>query len=299
MTPDAGFVNGCGEKIQIDIAGADGKKENAKGKKIRIGALISGGGTNLQAIIDACEAGAIDGEMVFVGSDNSEAGGLERARRHSIPSFVVDYRKIFRDVKNQASPELIPADFNLAEAVSKTRLFGPDAEPSRIETFMLTRAAAEAKLIEVMSAHPFDLLILAGFMRTLTPYFIDRVNTNPQHPRIMNIHPALLPAFPGVDGYGDTFRYGCKVGGCTVHFIDYGEDSGPIIGQKSFEILPEDTLDDIRKKGLHLEWKLYPECVQLFAENRLKLVRQSRTSDNGAPGERWVVKILRTPVREK
>jgi len=282
--------------MQIDNPDTDGEKENAMGNKIRIGALISGGGTNLQAIIDACEAGAIDAEMVFVGSDNPDAGGLERARRHSIPSFVVDYRKIFRDVKNQASPDLIPKDFDLSEAVSKTRLFGPNAETARVETFMLNRAAAESKLIETMSAHPFDLLVLAGFMRTLTPYFIDRINTNPQHPRIMNIHPALLPAFPGVDGYGDTFRYGCKVGGCTVHFIDYGEDSGPIIGQKSFEILPEDTLDEVRKKGLHLEWQLYPECIQLFAENRLKLARQPLTCDSGAAGERWVVKILPTPV---
>ncbi len=296
MTPVPAFVNGCGEKIPNDISGTDGEKENAMDKKIRIGALISGGGTNLQAIIDACEAGAIDAEMVFVGSDNPKAGGLARAQRHSIPSFVVDYREIFRDVKNQASPELIPADFDLAEAVSKTRLFGPDADPAKVETFMLTRAVAEAKLIEAMSTHPFDLLVLAGFMRTLTPYFIDRVNTKPQHPRIMNIHPALLPAFPGVDGYGDTFRYGCKVGGCTVHFIDYGEDSGPIIGQKSFEILPEDTLDEVRKKGLNLEWQLYPECIQLFAENRLKLVRQPHTCDSGASGERWVVKILSTPI---
>ena len=82
----------------------------------------------------------------------------------------------------------------------------------------------------------FDLLVLAGFMRNLSPYFIDRVNAARHRlPRIMNIHPALLPAFPGM--LTDTeihFRYGCKVGGCTVHFIDYGEDTGPIIGQRAF-----------------------------------------------------------------
>ena len=87
----------------------------------------------------------------------------------------------------------------------------------------------------------------------------------------MNIHPALLPAFPGTDGYGDTFRYGCKVGGCTVHFIDYGEDSGPIIGQRAFQIEDDDTIETIRKKGLELEWQLYPECIQKFAE---KLIQQ-------------------------
>lgn len=110
-----------------------------------------------------------------------------------------------------------------------------------------------------------DLLVLAGFMRVLTPYFIDRINDTGKY-RIMNIHPALLPAFPGTDGYGDTFRYGCKVGGCTVHFIDYGEDTGPIIGQKAFDIADDDTLDDIKKKGLQKEWELYPQCIQKFAQ---------------------------------
>ena len=112
-------------------------------------------------------------------------------------------------------------------------------------------------------------------MRNLTPYFIDRINPDRANPRIMNIHPALLPSFPGVDGYGDTFRYGCKVGGCTVHFVDYGEDSGPIIGQRAFQITGDDTLESIKEKGLKLEWELYPECVDLFARGRLKTVRMS------------------------
>ena len=104
----------------------------------------------------------------------------------------------------------------------------------------------------------------------------------------MNIHPAILPAFPGVDGYGDTFRYGCKVGGCTVHFIDYGEDSGPIIGQRSFAIEPADTLETIKEKGLKQEWKLYPECIQLFAEGRLQVVSSPVRSSSGARTKRIV-----------
>ena len=146
-----------------------------------------------------------------------------------------------------------------------------------------------------MKHYPFDLLVLAGYMRNLSPYFIDRVNTDSDIPRIMNIHPALLPAFPGVDGYGDTFRYGCKIGGCTVHFVDYGEDSGPIIGQKAYEILEDDTLDSIRAKGLKLEWALYPECVKLFAQGRLKTVRMSYQLKNGKKTERTIVKILPPP----
>ncbi|MBF0235511.1 MAG: hypothetical protein HQK65_21120, partial [Desulfamplus sp.] len=92
---------------------------------------------------------------------------------------------------------------------------------------------------------------------------------NSQKQCIMNIHPALLPSFPGTDGYGDTFRYGCKVGGCTVHYIDYGEDTGPIIGQRAFVIEDNDTLEDVKKKGLALEWELYPLCIQKFALGRI------------------------------
>ncbi|MFC1489390.1 phosphoribosylglycinamide formyltransferase, partial [Thermodesulfobacteriota bacterium] len=222
------------------------------GGKIRIGALVSGSGTNLQAIMDSCESGKINGEIVFVGSDNPDAGGLERGRRRGIPVFVVDYGSIIRRFKATPDKIVLPDDFDVNEALSKHALFSDDAGTDKIKGFMMTRAVAEAKLLEEMKPYPFDLLVLAGFMRNLTPYFIDRVNTNPDQPRIMNIHPALLPAFPGVDGYGDTFRYGCKVGGCTIHFVDYGEDSGPIIGQKAYEITEDDTIDTVRAKGLKL-----------------------------------------------
>ncbi len=259
--------------------------------KIKIGALISGGGTNLQAIIDCCESGKIDGEMVFVGTDNPQAKGLQRADKHKIPSFVVDYSSIIRSYKQQTETVSQPDDFSMDDALAKQFLFHADAAPEKIKAFLITRAVAEAKLIDEMKKYPFDLLVLAGFMRNLTPYFIDRININPEKPRIMNIHPALLPSFPGVDGYGDTFRYGCKVGGCTVHFIDYGEDSGPIIGQASFDIAPDDTLDDIKKKGLEKEWELFPECIQLFAEGKLNVGNKSFTLDNGKIYQRNIVDI--------
>jgi len=261
-------------------------------KKIRIGALISGGGTNLQAIIDSCESGKIDGDMVFVGTDNPDAQGLRRADKHGIPTFVVDYKAIIKDVRKSEGAFTPPDDFDIEDVLSKQYLLSSNFDSAKMKFFMLTRAIAEAKLIEAMDVYSFDLLVLAGFMRNFTPYFIDRVNTTPNKPRIMNIHPALLPSFPGVDGYGDTFRYGCKLGGCTVHFIDYGEDSGPIIGQKSFPIQSDDTLDAIKKKGLELEWELYPECIQLFAENRLEVVRITHTLDNGEEMQRSVVRIV-------
>ena len=241
--------------------------------------LISGAGSNLQAIIDACNDGRINGQIVFAGADTPGAGGLDRARRNNIATFVIDYKSIIREFKKVPHKALLPDDFDLDDIVAKQTLFSDQDDPQRVRSFLTTRVIAEAQLLEAIGSHSFDLLVLAGFMRNLTPYFIDRVNNDGQVPRIMNIHPALLPAFAGVDGYGDTFRYGCKVGGCTVHFIDYGEDTGPIIGQRAFQIEPRDTLESIRKKGLALEWELYPHCIQLFAQGRLKVV--SREFDIG------------------
>jgi phosphoribosylglycinamide formyltransferase-1 len=262
-------------------------------RKIRIGALISGSGTNLQSIIDSCESGKISGEMVFVAADNSSAMGLKRAEKHSIPAFIVEYSEIIKTFSEDRRKLKIPEDFDFEEILSKQTIFPDAADPEKVNRFLITRAAAEAALLEKMNAFDFDLLVLAGFMRNFTPYFIDRVNTDPEHPRIMNIHPALLPSFPGVDGYGDTFRYGCKVGGCTVHFIDYGEDTGPIIGQKAFTIDPEDTIDSLKEKGLKKEWELYPECIQFFAEGRLKMEKKLFTMGNGKNFQRTIVKIIK------
>jgi phosphoribosylglycinamide formyltransferase-1 len=265
------------------------------GRTIRIGALISGTGTNLQAIMDSCESGKINGKIVFVGSDTPNARGLEKGTRLGIPTFVVDYGSIIRDFKKDLSTVVPPDDFDLNDLISKQTLFTSHADSETVKAFIITRAVAEAKLIDEMRHYPFDLLVLAGYMRNLSPYFIDRINRDSDIPRIMNIHPALLPAFPGVDGYGDTFRYGCKIGGCTVHFVDYGEDSGPIIGQKTYKIFEDDTIDSVRAKGLKLEWVLYPECVKLFAEGRLKTIRRSYQLKDGRKMQRTIVIILPSP----
>ncbi|MBF0258238.1 MAG: phosphoribosylglycinamide formyltransferase [Desulfamplus sp.] len=244
-------------------------------KKIKIGTLISGGGTNLQAIIDSCADGRVDAQIMFTGSDVPGVKGLERAQKVGIDTFVVDYSQIIKRVKedlsgsnvtNNMSPMILPEDFNLEEIRAKQHLINKDKGVERIDFFLKSRAVAEQKLLDHIRPYKIDLLVLAGFMRTLTPYFIDRINTVPGKFKIMNIHPALLPAFPGTDGYGDTFRYGCKVGGCTVHYIDYGEDTGPIIGQRAFQIEDGDTLELVKQKGLALEWQLYPECIQKFAQ---------------------------------
>ncbi len=260
--------------------------------KIRIGALISGGGSNLQAIMDSCEKGKINGELTFIGSDNPHAHGLKRAEAAEIPSFIVDYAAIIQQFKADPEASDLPADFDYDDILAKQTLIREWADDNKVRSFLCTRAIAEAKLLAEMAKVPYDLLVLAGFMRTLSPYFIDRVNFDRRNLRIMNIHPALLPAFAGTDGYGDTFRYGCKVAGCTVHFIDYGEDTGPIIGQRAFAIAPNDTLETIRKKGLELEWQLYPKCIQLFAEGRLKTVHKTFTLKGGKKIRRTVVEIL-------
>jgi phosphoribosylglycinamide formyltransferase-1 len=264
--------------------------------KIRIGVLVSGSGTNMEAIVKACEKGAINGRVVFVGSDNPGALGLKKAEKKKIPTFVVDYAEIIRNFKKAPDEYFFPDDFDLEDIKIKQSLINKRTSAKKVSTFIETRAIAEATLLKKMNEHPSDLLVLAGFMRNLTPYFIDRINTTPGKPRIMNIHPALLPAFPGTDGYGDTFRHGCKVGGCTVHFIDYGEDSGPIIGQRSFPIEETDTLDTIRQKGLQLEYKLYPECIRLFAEGRLTVVKMTYTDANGKVSQRSVVKIAQVDL---
>ena len=261
-------------------------------RKIRIGALISGSGTNLQSIIAACQRGEIEGRVVFVGSDNPDAAGLEKARQNNIPSFVVDYPSILVQTRKEPEKAVLPDDFDYNEVLAKQSFFSGQDDPAKVRIFLISRAIAEARLLAAMKDYPFDLLVLAGFMRNLSPYLIDRINTDRSRPRIMNIHPALLPAFTGVDGYGDTFRYGCKVGGCTVHFIDYGEDTGPIIGQRAFQILPDDTVSSIRKKGLELEWQLYPECIQLFAQGRIRTVRMCYELKGGEKIERTVVKIV-------
>jgi len=259
---------------------------------IRIGALISGAGSNLQAIIRACDSKQIRGRVVFVGSDNPEARGLSEARKQGISTFVVDYQAMLESLRAQSWEPLVPKDLVLEKVLALQNIMPPSSSRAKLVRYFCTRAIAEAALLKEMAAYPFDLLVLAGFMRVLTPYFIDRVNMDASRPRIMNIHPALLPSFPGVDGYGDTYRYGCKVGGCTVHFVDYGEDTGPIIGQKAFEIQAEDTLAVVREKGLKLEWELYPACIALFAEDRLRVVSKTYTLQDGTEFKRKVVEMV-------
>lgn len=244
-------------------------------EKLKIVILLSGSGSNAQAIMDQCKKGTVNAEVLAVGSDKPDAGGLARARAMGVPAFFVHYADILK--KAQENPQsYAPDDLNLEEILEKQSFFPKPFDENTVRTFFLKRASAEKELLSALSSYTFDLLVLAGFMRTLSPYFIDKIQKPGELPKIMNIHPALLPAFPGTDGYGDTFRHGCKLAGCTVHFVDYGEDSGAIIGQSAFPIEPNDQLEDVKKKGLSCEWKLYPQCIQLYAEKKLAIKEEKQ-----------------------
>jgi phosphoribosylglycinamide formyltransferase 1 len=238
-------------------------------KKLKIGVLISGGGTNMQAIVKACEDGEINGEIVFVGADNPDAKGLDWAMSRKLYNFSVNYKtKNHLDLARDNNAWSLLNDVCLKSKFVHNMFGGNNDKRMK---YLWHKICFEKELLEEIEKHDIDLLVLAGYMQICTSYFIDRINKDKKLPRIMNIHPALLPSFPGENGYEDTFNYGCKVGGCTVHFIDYGEDTGPVIGQKSFDIFPGDTLDNVKKRGLALEYELYPECIQLFAEDRLMI----------------------------
>ena len=128
------------------------------------------------------------------------------------------------------------------------------------------REPFEKALIEKLEAADVTLVVLAGFMRILTPYFVGHFAG-----RIMNIHPALLPSFPGAHAHRDVLAYGVKVSGCTVHFVDEGTDSGPIIMQAAVPVLDDDTEETLGARVLQEEHRIYPECIRLYCEGKLKV----------------------------
>jgi phosphoribosylglycinamide formyltransferase-1 len=191
----------------------------------RIGVLASGGGTNLQALLDAERGGQLGpGRIVVVGANGPTAGALQRARAAAVDTFVVEHRSF----------------------------------PSR-EDF-------DAALVSALRAAHVDWVVLAGFMRILSPTFLTAFPG-----RVINIHPALLPAFPGVDGQGQALRYGVKFAGCTVHFVDTGVDSGPIIAQAVVPVLDDDDDASLRARILSEEHRLLPAMVRAAVEGRLVL----------------------------
>src|ERR1051325_8707164 len=192
-------------------------------RKVPIAVLISGSGTNLQAIIDAIEANTLDAGIRIVLSNRGDAFGLTRAKNHRLRTEVLDH-------KNFASRE----EFDLG-------------------------------IVQLLQASGVELVCLAGFMRLISPVFI-RAYSN----RIMNIHPALLPAFPGLHAQRQAARYGVRFAGCTVHFVNEDCDQGPIIIQAVVPSFPDDTEDSLAARILKQEHVIYPRAIQLYSEGRLR-----------------------------
>lgn len=190
--------------------------------KMRIGVLISGSGTNLQAIVDAQKAGELDAEVVVVISSQREAYGLERARKEGIPAVFIDRTKYtsFRE-------------YNKA-------------------------------ILDALAEHSADVVAMAGYMRLLGPEVLQAFPD-----RVFNIHPALLPSFPGASGMHDAFDYGVKVTGVTVHIANEDFDAGPIVAQAAVVIAEDDTVESLEAKIHEVEHRLYPGALQLMAAGRL------------------------------
>ncbi|MBI3027964.1 MAG: phosphoribosylglycinamide formyltransferase [Candidatus Rokubacteria bacterium] len=192
---------------------------------LRIGVLASGRGSNLQAIIDAIEAGKLDCRLAVVVSDRADAQALERALKHGLKGVFAD----------------------------------PKAYPSR--------EAFDQAVLAVLAEHRVELVCLAGYMRILTTAFVRALSG-----RIMNIHPALLPSFPGLHAQRQAFQYGAKVSGATVHFVDEGVDTGPIICQAAVPVREDDTEETLAARILEQEHQLYPRAIRLYAEGRISII---------------------------
>ncbi|MBD3352711.1 MAG: phosphoribosylglycinamide formyltransferase [Candidatus Lokiarchaeota archaeon] len=133
--------------------------------------------------------------------------------------------------------------------------------------FKGTREDYDKLVVEALKKYDVQLVCLAGYMRLVSPYFLETFKDS-----VLNIHPALLPSFPGMHGYKDAIDYGVKISGCTVHFVDEKMDHGPIIVQKTLEVKFEDTEETLKERGLILEHEAFPEAVQLFCEDRLEII---------------------------
>lgn len=194
----------------------------------RIVVLASGRGTDLQSLLDAKADGRIESAIAAVGSDKADAKALERARRHDVATF--------------AAP--------------------PDPEKRGGDA----RRDQEARLQAGLEQHDPDLVVLAGYMRVLSPDLVRAY----RH-RIINIHPALLPSFPGLQGQKQALAWGVRVAGCTTHFVDEKVDHGPIILQAAVPVEPDDDEDTLSRRILAVEHQILPRTVHLWEQGRLRI----------------------------
>lgn len=191
---------------------------------IALGVLVSGNGTNLQAILDAIAAGTLDAKVAVVVSNVAGAGALSRAAAAGVESVVVEHGR-FAD-----------------------------------------RRAFDQAVLAVLRSHGVEVVVLAGFMRLLSEVLLDAFPW-----RVVNVHPALLPSFPGTNAQKQALEYGVRLTGCTVHFVDRGTDSGPIIAQAAVRVLEEDDEQSLRERILRHEHELLPRVLQWIGEGRVEV----------------------------
>jgi phosphoribosylglycinamide formyltransferase 1 len=217
-------------------------------RAVSLGVLISGSGSNLQAIIDAIEAQELDAKIQVVLSNRADAYGLVRAKKHEIPVEVLDHKRF----------------------------------PSR--------EAFDQAVVDILRDRQVELVVLAGFMRLLSPVFV-RAYSN----RIMNIHPALLPAFPGLHVQKKAVEHGVRFSGCTVHFVNEACDEGPIIIQAVVPVFPDDSEEILAGRILEQEHRIYPRAIQLYSEGRLRIEGRKVFVDDLAKEENQV--LVQPPLK--
>ena len=205
----------------------------------RIAVLVSGSGTNLQALLDATATHDYPAEIAVVLANRPKAYGLERARAAGVPAEFLGHRP-----------------FN-------------------------TREAFDAAMVDVLRRYDVEWVALAGFMRLVTPVFLSAFPD-----RVLNIHPALLPAFPGLDAQGQALAGGARIAGATVHFVDAGTDSGPIILQGAVPVHADDDIERLKGRILRVEHQIYPRALRWAVEGRLRIEGRRVHIEGGAPG--WV-----------
>jgi phosphoribosylglycinamide formyltransferase 1 len=188
----------------------------------RLGILLSGRGSNFEAIADNVASGSLDARIAVVISNRPEARGLESARARGLDALSMPSKGLDREIYDR-------------------------------------------QLVEALRAHDVDLVILAGYMRLLSGYFIREFPM-----RILNIHPSLLPSFPGLDAQYQALKHGVKISGCTVHFVDEGLDAGPIILQAAVPVLDQDTADTLSARILKEEHRIYTDAIRIALDGNYR-----------------------------